>query len=97
MYSREPRDSPRRALHGHAELRREHDPVAAARRAPGRCTPRSSPAVDVGRVEEGDALVERRVDDRARLLEVAAAAEVVRAEPNDGDLGPAVAQWPRAH
>ena len=81
-----------------AELRREHDLVAAAaERAADDLLAAAAVAVDVGRVEEGDAGVERRVDHRARGGLVDPAAEVVAAEPDDGHLEVGAAQAAGAH
>jgi hypothetical protein len=78
-----------------AELRREHDPFApTAQQLAEEALARAAVAVDrraravsvdVGRVEERDAGVQRRVDDRARALEVEPSAEVVAAEPDARD------------
>ena len=80
------------------ELRREHDAVA---------TPLEDLAeeglaaalvpVDVRRVEERDAGVERGVDHRARSSQVDAAAEVVGAETDNRNFGAVLAQATRSH
>ena len=74
----------------HAELGREHDLVASALEhladellAPG-------VAVAVGGVEERDAFRDGAVEHGSRALQVEAAAELVAAEPDDGDLDAAV-------
>ena len=78
--------------HVHPELGREHDLVAA----PWRTSPRNSSltpaAVDVGGVEERDALRDRGVDTARVPAEVDAASEVVAAEADDGDLEAGVAE-----
>src|SRR5581483_1285468 len=84
-------------VHRLAELRRDDDPVASALERAADVLLARPLRVDVGRVEERDAGVERRVDDGERLLVVAAAAEVVRAEADDRDLRPALAQVSCAH
>ena len=90
--------APRAVAHVAAELRREHDPVAppfehlAEERLAAALV-----AVDVRRVEQRDAGVERGVDDGARPLEVDAHAEVVAAEADDRDLGPIATQPTRTH
>jgi hypothetical protein len=45
----------------------------------------AAPAIDVGAIEEGDAEIERLVDERARRGEIERAAEIVAAEPDRGD------------
>ncbi len=75
------------ALHVVPELRREDDAVAPAReRLAEEALAVAAPAVDVGRVEEGDPRVERRVHDRARGGGVEPPAEVVAPEPDARDL-----------
>jgi hypothetical protein len=63
--------------HADPELRHQHDTVAP----PGQRAPEQALAcvlaVDVGRVEQRDARVERRIDDRTRARFVDAPAEVV--------------------
>ena len=54
-------------------------------------------AVDVGRVEERDPLVECGVDDRAALVEPDPPTEVVGPEPDHGDLGAARSETSRQH
>ena len=49
-------------------------------------------AVDVGRVEEVDARFERGVDHAPGPREVDPAAEIVAAQPDDGDLDAALSQ-----
>ena len=69
-----------------AELGRQHDAVAAAlEQLAEEALAVPAVAVDVGRVEEGDAGVEGGVDDLACPLEVEATAEVVAAEADPGD------------
>jgi hypothetical protein len=64
-----------------AELRREHHLVPAAREHLAESELRTAVlAVHLGGVEERDAGVDRRVDHRARPLQVDAAAEVVAAQ-----------------
>src|SRR5205085_5854638 len=94
-----PRAACSRAVpHVAAELRREQDAVAPAlEHAPEQLLTAPAVAVDVGGVEEADALVERRVDDRTRLLQADAAADVVAAEADDGDLRPAFTEPARTH
>ena len=87
----------RAVVHRHAELRREHDAVAPALEHLADVRLARALGVDVRRVEERDALLERGIDHGARLLEVAAPAEVVRAEADDRDLRAPVAQLTRAH
>ena len=80
----------RRRVVGHrvAELRGEHDPVAPPlERLAEQVLAAAAVAVDVRGVEERDPRVERGVHDRARALLVDARAEVVAAEPDDGDVG----------
>ena len=81
-----------------AELRRQHDLVAAAgERAADDLLAAAAVAVDVGGVEERDARLERGVDHRPRRGLVDPAAEVVAAEPDDGHLEVGAAQAARAH
>jgi hypothetical protein len=54
-------------------------------------------AVDVGGVEQGDAGVERGVDDLAGAVGVQFAAEVVASDADDGDDQARGAQPPVAH
>ena len=73
--------------HSAAELRREHDLVAApCSTLPMMRLAAAAVAVDVGGVEERDPGLERGVDDGARRRLVDAAAEVVATEADDGDL-----------
>ena len=64
-----------------ASTTRSRRPSSASPIAPRRAVA----AVDVGRVEEGDAGIQRRVDHRARPGEVEPPAEVVAAEAHGGD------------
>ena len=76
-----------RLVHGIAELGRDEDILAAiAEIAAERRLGPAAVAVDVGRVEEGDAGVERFLDDRLRVLHGHAQPEVVAAEAEHGDL-----------
>src|SRR5205814_5241630 len=84
-------------VHGLAELRREQHALTAPRQRAADVLLARALRVDVRGVEEGDARAEGGVDHGARLLVVAAAAEVVRAEADERDLGPAVAERARAH
>ena len=78
-------------VHLLAELRREHDPVAAPfERAADEVLAHPLP-VDVGGVEERDPVLERRVDHRNGRVVVDPHPEVVRPEPDDRHLGP---PWP---
>src|SRR5260370_678974 len=84
--------APRRALeplllvHGHAELGRQHDFLApVAEDLPQGFLRAAEIAVDVGRIEQGDAELECLVDDLARRLEIDAPAEIVAAQADDGD------------
>src|SRR6266542_2113370 len=72
-----------------AELGGEHDLVTAALQDLAEEALGVAAAVGVGRVEQGDALLQRRLDHRAGLLQVTAVAEVVAAEPDhrDGQAG----------
>ena len=72
--------------HVAAELRREHHLVAAAAQelAEHPLAPALA-AVDIGRVEEGDAGGDGRIDDGAGAVNVDPAAEVVAAEPHARD------------
>src|SRR5207237_7359499 len=90
--------SPGAVAHVAAELRREHDTSAAAveRRAEERLAAALVP-VDVGRVEERHAGVERSVDDGTRSVLVDPHAEVVAAEADDRDLRSFRSQPPRSH
>ena len=67
-----------------AELRREHDLVSPALEDLAEEALAVAVAVDVGGVEERDALGERGVHDLARAGKVHLPAEVVAAEPDDG-------------
>ena len=80
-------------MHVHPELGGQHDLVApAAEHLAEELLAGAGAAVDVGGVEEGDALVERGVDDGAGAFEVDAAAEVVAAEADDRDVQPRVSE-----
>ena len=69
------------------ELRGEHDAVAASLEDLAEVALARSPVpVDLRRVEERDAGVERGLDDGARPGEVEAPSEVVAPEADDGDL-----------
>ena len=69
-----------------AELRCEDDSVATALQRPTEERFTLRVAVDVGRVEQRDPCVDRRIDDLAGPGLVDAPAEVVAPEPNDRDL-----------
>jgi len=71
-------------VHVHAELRRQHDVLAALAEDFAEETLRAAAlAVDVGGVEERDAEIERLVDDLAGRLKVDPAAEIVAAETDE--------------
>ena len=91
------RAAPLRAVaHRLAELRGEHDLVAASLQHPAEQRLAAAlVAVDVRGVEERDARVERGIDDGARRILVDPAAEVVRPEADDGDVE--LAKLSRAH
>ena len=81
-----------------AELRRQDDLVAAAgQRAPDDLLAAATAAVDLRRVEEGHARVERSVDHGPRGGLVDPAAEVVAAEADDRHLETRAAELPCAH
>jgi hypothetical protein len=86
-------------LHAHAELGGQHDLVAAAleRGAQTFLGGTARGAVDVGGVEQGDAGVERGVDDLAGAVGVQFAAEVVASDADHGDDQARGAQPPVAH
>ena len=71
--------------HLHPELGREHDPIATAGEDPTEERLAASATVDVGRVEEGHAGVQRCIDDAPRAVFVDPAPEVVAPEPDDAD------------
>ena len=81
-----------------AELGGQHDPVPAPAQhlAEGELGG-ALPAVALGRVEERDALVDRRVDYRAGARGVQAAAEVVAAEADHRDEQTGITQGLIAH
>ena len=54
-------------------------------------------AVDVGGVEQRDALVERGVDHRAGAVQVAAGAPTLLPQADDGDHEPGVAEGSVSH
>src|SRR4051794_11397299 len=86
-----------RPAHVHAELRGEHDVVAALaqRRAEDLLT--GAATVGVRGVEQGDARVESGVDDGPALLRVDAGAEGVRAQPDRGHHEAAAAERAVGH
>ena len=97
-YSREPRFGGASSVIACAELRGEHDAVATPlERLAEQVLAAAAVAVDVRGVEERDAHLERGVHDRARALLVDARAEVVAAEPDDGDVGTAGAERAGPH
>jgi len=74
-------DFVRPVAHRHAELARQHDLVAAiAERLTEHLLGLAAVAVDVGSIEQRNALVERAMDDGAGLFRVDAHAKVVAAE-----------------
>ena len=84
-------------VHLLAELRREHDAVAAPfERAADEVLAHALP-VDVGGVEERDPVLERRVDHRDGRVVVDPHPEVVRPEADDRHLGPTLPKLARAH
>jgi hypothetical protein len=86
------------AVRAPAELRREDDPFAARTEdLPEHALAAPTAPVHVGGVEEGDARVEGRLDDRARLREVDPGAEVVAPEPDTRDAKPAPAEVDLLH
>jgi hypothetical protein len=75
------------------ELRRDDDRLPAALEdASQQPLAASVVAVDLGRVEERDALIERRLDDGARLLGTDSPAEVVAADPQLRDAKATLAE-----
>src|SRR6185369_4702590 len=71
--------------HRHGKFRRQHDVLAAVAEDLAETGLRASlVAVDVGGVEQGDAEIERLVDDLARGFEIDAPAEIVAAETDAG-------------
>ena len=79
------------------ELRRDHGAVAPPGERAAEEELAVAVAVALGGVEERDPGVERRVDDGARLRLVDPPAEVVAAEPDDGDDEAGRAEVPLAH
>src|SRR5437667_12727985 len=76
-----------RVAHHHPELRREHDVVAArAERAAEQFFGLAAAAVNVGGIEERNALVEGAMDEGLRAFGVHSHPEVVAIE--SGDRGP---------
>jgi len=67
-----------------AELGRQDEVVTVSRQEPAQDGFGFATAVDVGGIDEGQAVVEGRLEDGAAGLEVGAAAEVVSAQPQDG-------------
>ncbi len=80
-----------------AELRGQHHALSPAFEDLAEVLLALPVTVDVGRVEEGHARVERRLDDGARARAVDAPAEVVAAEADDRDLRPVAAEAPDPH
>jgi len=85
------------------EFGRKDDVVAPAGEQPAKLALRSAQAffgpaaVDVGRVDEGDAQLQGLVQYRARRLVVEPAGEVVRAEADGGDEKARIAESPELH
>src|SRR5436305_10132139 len=73
---------PASVSHVHPELGGEQNPVPATRQHfAEECLTAPRATVDVGGVEERDAVLERGIDHRARPVEIDAAGEVVAAKP----------------
>ena len=70
-------------VHGHAELGGQHDGMAhLADHLAHQRLGAAFVAIDVGRVEQGDAGVKRGMDHRSGLLEVKPATEIVAPQPD---------------
>ena len=73
-------------VHRHAEFGGEHDVLAARTQYLTKLLFRSAAiAIDVGSVEQGDALLQRAIDHLARGIDVEDA-EIVAAKADDGDF-----------
>ena len=79
------------------ELRHHDEAVAAARENLAQEPLALGRAVDIGRVEERDPLVECGVDDRAALVQPDPPTEIIGPEPDHGDLGSARSKTSRQH
>ena len=80
-----------------ASLRADHEPLRIGMQRFGDHLLADAGSIDVGGVDQRHAGVERGVEHRQRLLVVDPAAEVVRAEADDRDFRPALAEGTRAH
>ena len=87
----------RRPAAAEAELRREHDFRSPSREHLAEEALAVAVAVDVGRVEERDALGQRGLDDCARSFEVEPPPEVVAPEADARDLDAARTELLQAH
>src|SRR5207249_10999497 len=70
----------------HPELRGDDDAVATTTERGAQQLLAAPAAVDIGRVEQGDALVDGSIDDRPRPRVVDASPEVVAADADHRDL-----------
>ena len=81
-----------------SELGRQHDVVAARpENAAQRLLRTAAVAVAIGGVDHVDAEVEGLVHDGARRSEIDAAAEIIAAQPDDGDMEIGVAELAGLH
>ena len=85
-------------VHVHAELAGEHDVLAAgAEQFAERQLRAAAIAVHVGGVEQGDAVLDRGVDDLARRFQVYPAAEIIAAEADERDAQAGAAEIAELH
>ena len=93
----------RRLAHRHADLGCQDEAVSTACQQPPELALRSARAlfgtttIDVGRVDEGDALLQGFVEDQARRLVAEPAGEVVGSEPHCRNEQSRVAEPPQFH
>jgi hypothetical protein len=74
-------------VHRQAEFRRQHDVLAACTQNLAQNLFRAAfVAVDIGGVDQRDAEIERAMNDKARAFEIGAAAEIIGAEADEGNL-----------
>ena len=82
-----PEEALARVVHLQAELAGENDLLALRPENSSEFLLRAAAvAVAVGGVDQVDAAIDRRVHDPLRRLEIDAAAEIIAAEPDDGDF-----------
>ena len=86
-----------RVVHDHAAFAGEHDVLAALAENLAHQGLRAAASIHVRRVEQGDAQIQRLVDDGARGLLVDPRAKIVAADAGDGHIEAGAAEFTGLH